>query len=272
MEALPAPQREALRITFGLSQGPPPDRFLIGLAFLGLLSTAAAERPLMCLVDDAHWVDRASAQLFTFVARRLAAGPVGLVFAARDLDADLIRLPALKLDGLREADARALLESAPTGPLDARIRDQILAEARGIPRVLLELAGGLSPVELAGGFGFSGAMRSWRPDAESVEESFRHQSRDLPPESRRLVLLAACEPTGDPVVIWRAAGRSGIGTAAAGPVVEAGLLEFGARVWFRHPRLRSAAYWSASAQDRRTADHALAEATDPRLYPVGRPR
>jgi DNA-binding CsgD family transcriptional regulator len=269
-EALPAPQRAALRITLGLSQGPPPDRFLVGLAFLGLLSRAAADRPLMCLVDDAQWVDRASAQLFMFVARRLAAGPVGLVFAARDLDADLIRLPALKLDSLREADARTLLESVPTGPLDTRIRDQILAEAGGNPRVLLELAGGLSPAELAGGFGFSGAMRPWRHDAEPVKESFRYQSRDLPAESRRLVLLAACEPTGDPVVIWRAAGRSGIGTAAAGPVVEAGLLEFGARVWFRHPRLRSAAYWSASAQDRRKAHHALAEATDPLLHPAGR--
>ena len=270
VEALPAPQRDALRITFGLSEGPPPDRFLVGLAILGLLSNAAAERPLVCLVDDAHWVDRASAQVFTFVARRPAAGPVGLVFAARDLDGDLIRLPALRLGGLREADARTLLELAPTGPLDARIRDQILVEAGGNPRVLLEQARRLSPAELAGGFGLSGAMPPWQHDAAPIMESFRHQCGDLPPESRRLVVLAACEPTGDPLVIWQAATRSGIDAAAAGPAVEAGLLEFGARVWFRHPLLRSVAYWSASAQDRREAHHALAEATDPVSHPAGR--
>jgi DNA-binding CsgD family transcriptional regulator len=269
MEALPAPQREALQITFGIRQGPPPDRFLIGLAILGLLSQAA-ERPLVCLIDDAYWLDRASAQLFTFVARRLPAGPVGMVFATRSLDGDLTRLPSLGLQGLREADARALLESVPTGPLDARIRDQIIAEAGGNPRVLLESVEGLSPAELAGGFGFSGAMPPWIDGAASLEASFQHQCRHLPAESRRLVLLAACEPTGDPVVIWLAAGRSGIGTAAAGPAVEAGLLEFGARVRFTDPLLRSAAYWSASAQDRREAHHVLAEATDPLLHSAER--
>ena len=269
LEALPAPQREALQITFGVRQGPPPERFLVGLAILGLLSQTAAERPLVCLIDDAHLLDRASAQLSMFVARRLPAGPVGLVFATRILDGDLIRLPALELGGLREAEARALLESAPTGPLDVRIRDQILAEAGGNPRALLELAGRLSPAELAGGFGFSDAMPPWVDGADFTEESFQHQCRYLPAESRRLVLLAACEPTGDPVAIWRAAGRSGISTAAAGPAVEAGLLEFGARVRFRNPRLRSAAYWSAAAQDRRAAHRALAEATDPLLHPDG---
>jgi DNA-binding CsgD family transcriptional regulator len=270
LEALLAPQRDALRIIFGVSQGPPPDRFLAGLAVLSLLSQTAAERPLVCLVDDAHWLDRASAQLFAFVARRLAAGPVGLVFATRVLSDDLMRLSALELGGLPEADARVLLESAPTGPLDTRIRDQILAEADGNPRVLLELAGGLDPVELADGFGFSSAMRPWGYGADFDEEGFQHQCRHLPAESRRLVLLAACEPTGDSVVIWRAAGLSGIGAAAAGSAIEAGLLEFGARVRFRNPLLRSAAYWSASAEDRREAHHALAEATDPLLHPDAR--
>ena len=270
MDALPAPQRDALRITFGLSQGPPPGQFLVALASLSLLAQAAAERPLICLVDDAQWLDRTSARLFNFVATRLSAEPVGLLFATRDPSEDLAGLPALELPGLREADARALLESALTGPLDTRIRDQIVAEAHGNPQVLLDLPKAASPAELAGGFGLPCAIPPESTEADSIDDSVLRQCRDLPAESQRLLLLAACEPTGDPVVIWQAAGRSGITTAAAEPAVEAGLVEFGMRVRFQHPRVRRAVYWSATAPDRRDAHHALAEATDPRINPDGR--
>ena len=156
LERLPVPQREALRTAFGLSAGPAPDRFLVGLAVLGLLSEAAAERPLLCVVDDEQWLDRASVQALGFVARRLAAEPVGLVFAARVAGAELAGLPELAVEGLGEEDARALLDSALTGPLDARVRDLIVAETRGNPLALLELPRGLAPAELAGGFGLPG--------------------------------------------------------------------------------------------------------------------
>ncbi len=277
MDALPAPQRDALRIAFGIGQGPPPGQFLVALASWSLLARAAAERPLICLVDDAQWLDRTSARLFSFIASRLSAEPVGLLFATRDLNEDLAGLPVLELPGLREADARALLESVLTGPFDTRIRDQIVAEAHGNPRVLLDLPQAASPAELAGGFGLLRAIlpaSTVSPESTGAtsteDDGVLRQFRDLPAESRRLLLLAACELTGDPVVIWQAAGRSGITTAAAEPAIEAGLAEFGMRVRFAHPRVRRAVYWSAAAPDRRDAHHALAEATDPRIHPDGR--
>ena len=156
-ERLPVPQRDALRTAFGIAAGPPPDRFLVGLAVLSLLSGVAGERPLICLIDDEQWLDRASAQALGFTARRLAADPVGLVFAARDPGADLAGLPELEVDGLRDDDARALLDSALAGPLDPRVRDLIIAETRGNPLAMLELPRGLTPAELAGGFGLPGA-------------------------------------------------------------------------------------------------------------------
>jgi DNA-binding CsgD family transcriptional regulator len=263
MECLPAPQREALRTAFGLSAGPPPDRFLVGLAVLSLLSEAAAERPLVCMVDDQRWLDRASAQAMGFVARRLAADPVGLVFAARVPGKELAGLPELTVAGLAQADARALLDSALAGPIDARVRDQIVAETQGNPLALLELPRGLTSAELAGGFGLPGAA----PLPERIEESFRRQLEALPAQTRLLLLVAAAEPSGDPVLVQRAAGRLGIHVQAARSAVEAGLLEFRAHARFRHPLLRSAAYWSASPQDRQEAHRALAEVTDPRIDP-----
>jgi DNA-binding CsgD family transcriptional regulator len=263
LEAIPEPQREALRTAFGISLGPPPDRFLVGLAALSLLSEVAGERPLLCVIDDEHWLDHASAQALGFVARRLAADPVGLVFAARVPGAELAGLPELALAGLAEDDARALLDSALAGPLDERVRDQIVAETQGNPLALLELPRGLTPAELAGGFGLPGAA----PLSGRIEESFQRQLDALPPEVRRLVQLAAAEPSGDPMLVWRAAGRLGIPLQAGAAAADAGLAEFGARVRFRHPLLRSAAYRSASAADRQAMHGALAEVTDPAADP-----
>jgi DNA-binding CsgD family transcriptional regulator len=263
LEGLPGPQREALRTTFGLSAGPAPDRFLVGLAVLGLLSEVASERPLICVVDDEQWLDRASVQALGFVARRLAAEPVGLVFAARIPGAELARLPELPVEGLAEEDARAQLESALTGPVDARVRDLIVAETRGNPLALLELPRGLSPAELAGGFGLAEAG----PLPGRIEDSFRRQLKGLPEETQRLLQLAAADPSGDPLLVWRAAERLGIPAQAATQAVRAGLVEFGARVQFRHPLARSAAYRSASVQQMQEVHGALAGATDPAADP-----
>ena len=265
-ESLPVPQREALRTAFGLSAGPVPDRFLVGLAVLGLLSETAGERPLVCIVDDQQWLDHASAQALGFAARRLAADPVGLVFAARVPGEDVAGLPELLVEGLAEDDAAALLESVLTGltgPLDAQVRDRIIADTHGNPLALLELPRGLTSAQLTGGFGVSSAM----PLDGRIEESFGRQLETLPAQTQRLVQLAAADPTGDPVLVWRAAGRLAIGPGAAGPAAEAGLAEFGARVRFRHPLVRSAAYRSASVQTRQELHGALAEATDPAADP-----
>src|SRR5436190_3211076 len=262
-ERLPVPQREALRTAFGLSAGPAPDRFLVGLAVLGLLSEVAGDRPLLCVVDDEQWLDRASAQALGFVARRLAAEPVGLVFAACDPGDELAGLPELPVAGLPRGDAGELLDSMLAGPLDARVRDQIVSEARGNPLGLLELPRGLTPAQRAGGFGLPGA----RPLSGRIEESFRRQLEALSAQTRRLLQLAAADPSGDPLLVWRAAGQLGIPGSAQTPAVEAGLAEFGARVRFRHHLVRSAAYRSASVQRRQEVHRTLAEATDPQIDP-----
>ncbi len=259
LEQLPVPQREALRTVFGISAGSAPDRFLVALAVLGLLSDVAGERPLVCVIDDQQWLDHESAQALGFVARRLAAEPVGLVFAARVLGEELAGLPDLVIEGLADADARALLDSALAGPLDARVLDQIVAEARGNPLALLELPRGMTPAELAGGFGLPGQVSL----TGRIEDSFRRRLDALPAQARRLLLLAAADPSGDRSLVWRAAGRLGLPVQeAAALAVEAGLAEFGARVRFRHPLVRSVAYRSASFADRREVHRVLAEATD----------
>src|SRR5215472_14800817 len=258
-ERLPVPQRDALRTAFGLAAGPPPDRFFVGLAVLSLLSEAAGERPLICVIDDEQWLDRASAQALGFAARRLAADPVGLVFAAREPGAELDGLPELVVEGLGDDDARALLAAALAGPLDARVADLIVAETRGNPLALLELPRGLGPAELAGGFGLPGAA----PLAGRIEDSFARQLEALPDQARRLLQLAAADPSGDRTLVWRAAERLGIPVQAGAPAVEAGLVEFGARVRFRHPLARSAAYRSAPFADRQQLHAVLAEVTDP---------
>ena len=260
---LPVPQRDALRIAFGMGSGPTPDRFLVGLAVLNLLSDAAEPQPLICVVDDEQWLDRASAQVLGFVARRLVAESVGMVFAARVPSTDIAGLSGLTVEGLPAADARALLDSALTGPLDTRVRDQILAETHGNPLALLELPRGLTPQELAGGFGLPNAMRS----SSRVEESFRRRFDVLPDETRRLLLIAAAEPVGDPALVWRAAAKLGVGAEAAAPATETGLVEFGTRMRFRHPLVRSTVYGSALGQERQKVHAALAEVTDPQLDP-----
>ena len=230
---------------------------------LGLLSDAAGEQPLICLVDDQQWLDDASAQALGFAARRLEAESVGLVFAARQPSDHVAGLPELVIEGLREDDARALLDSVLTGPLDARVRDRIVAETRGNPLALLELPRGLSPAELAGGFGFPGAV----PLSGTIEESFRRRVQALPDQSRRLLLVAAADPTGDPGLVWQAAGLLGIGAQAAAPAAGAGLVEFGAWVAFRHSLVRTAVYRSASPLQRQDVHRALAEVTDSRTDP-----
>jgi DNA-binding CsgD family transcriptional regulator/tetratricopeptide (TPR) repeat protein len=258
-ENLPAPQHDALRVALGLSTGPPPDRFLVGLAVLGLLSEVADEFPLVCTVDDEQWLDLASAQALGFAARRLAADPVGLVFAAREPGNELAGVPELTVGGLHESDARALLESALTGPLDARVRDLIVAETGGNPLALLELPRGLTSAELAGGFGLPGAVSL----PGRIESSFARQLEALPYQTRLLLLLAAADPSGDRALVWRAAGRLGIPVQAAAPAVEAGLADFGARVRFHHPLARSAAYRLAPFTEIQEAHAVLAEVTDP---------
>ena len=261
LEGLPDPQRAALGVAFGLSAGAAPDRFLVGLAVLGLLSEAAERQPLLCVVDDAQWLDRASALVLGFVARRLLAEPVAVVFATREPGGELRGLPELAVGGLGEGDARELLGSVIGVPLDERVRDRIVAETRGNPLALLELPRGVRPAELTGGFGVGGVLSG------RIEESFRGRLEVLPAATRRLMLVAAAEPAGEPALVWRAAQRLGIGAEAVAPAADAGLLTIGERVTFRHPLVRSAVYRAAPAPDRRAAHQALADATDPQADP-----
>ncbi len=263
LQRLAAPQRDAVRTAFGISAGPVPDRFLVGLGLLSLLSEVAEEQPLVCLVDDEQWLDRASAQVLGFVARRLVAESVGMVFAVRIPSSELAGLGELRVGGLREADARELLDSVLTGPLDAGVRDQILAETHGNPLALLELPRGLTTQQLAGGFGLPGTVEL----SGGIDESFRQRVHVLPEQTRRLLLIAAAEPVGDPAMLWRAATVLGIGAEAAELGIEAGLVEFGMRVRFRHPLVRSVVYGSALPRERQQVHRALADVTDPQLDP-----
>ncbi|MEV6903418.1 BREX system ATP-binding domain-containing protein [Amycolatopsis sp. NPDC051372] len=262
---LPAPQRQALSTAFGLTEGPAPDRLLVGLAVLGLLAEAGAERPLVCLVDDVQWLDRASTHALAVAARRLFADSVGLVFATRNRDSStaLTGLTELPVQGLPAGEARALLLAALPGPLDERVVDQIVADTGGNPLALLELPRSVPPTQLAGGFGLPAS----RVSQGGIELEFRHRVAQLPEASRRLLLVAAADPLGDAVLVWDAAARLGVGADAAVPAVSAGLVEFGARVSFRHPLVRSAVYDGATEWQRRRAHRALAECTDPASDP-----
>ena len=261
---IPEPQQDAVCTAFGLRFGPPPDPFLFGLAVLSLLAEAAAECPLLCVVDDAQWLDRASTQTLAFVARRLGAESVALVFAIReaaDQQSSLTGLPELVLGGLSAGEAREMLATAIPGPFDERVRDRILAEMRGNPLALLELPRGLTYAELAGGFGLPEAQRlSYR-----IEESFQRRLAPLPADLRQLLLIAALEPTGDPTLIRRAASRLGVVIDAQERTEFAGLLRWDSTVAFRHPLARSAVYRSGSVNDRRAAHRALADVTDPAI-------
>jgi DNA-binding CsgD family transcriptional regulator len=258
LERLPPPQRDALRVVFGAAAGMPPDRFLVSLGVLSLLSAVAEEHPLLCVVDDAQWLDQASAVTLAFVARRVLAERVGIVFAAREAGEELQHLSGMEVDGLRNGDARALLGTAVRFILDERVRERIIGETRGNPLALLELPRGLTASELMVGFGLV--------DAQSlpgrIEESFIRRLEAFSADARRLLLLAAAEPLGDPLLLWRAAEQLGLEPGAADLAKNEGLLAIGERVIFSHPLVRSAVYRSALADDRRAIHLALAKVTD----------
>ena len=260
LERLPAPQRDALEVAFGLRSGVAPDRFMVGLGVLGLLADAAEEHPQVCVVDDAQWLDQASAQTLAFAARRLLAERVSVVFAVREgHDAGgLTGLSNLVVGGLAQGDARALLDAVLPGPVDERVSDQIVAETGGNPLALIELPRGLTPEQLAGGFGLPDAT----PLASGIEQSFHQRVEMLMPATRQLLLVAAADPVGDVTVLWSAMARLSIGTQAADDAEATGLIRVGSRVEFRHPLVRSAVYRSASASERREVHRALAEVTD----------
>jgi DNA-binding CsgD family transcriptional regulator len=270
LESLPAPQRGALRTAFGLESGNPPDRFMVGLAVLGLFAEVAQVRPLLLSIDDAQWLDRASAEVFGFAARRLGTESVGMIFASRATGdqisvRELAGLSEVHVPGLPDEDARALLALAHPGPVDNRVLDRIIAECQGNPLALLELPRGFTPAELAGGFGLFGATALPR----RIEESFRRQLASLSPTMRQVLLVAAAEPVGDPVLVWRAVDRLGLSadTDLASQEQSAGFVDFGSRVTFRHPLLRSAIYHAATPQERRNVHQALAQVTDPVVDP-----
>jgi DNA-binding CsgD family transcriptional regulator len=266
LQTLPAPQQEALHIAFGLASGEPPDRFVVGLAVLGLLGEAARTRPLLCLIDDAQWLDRASAQVLGFVARRLQAESVAMIFAVREPTdggevTELNGLPDARVGGLSDEQARTLLESAYSGPADQRVLDRVVAESRGNPLALLELPRGFTRAELEGGFGTFGPVVL----PGRIEESFLRQIATLSPMTRHVLLVAAAEPVGDPALLWRALDRLGMAVDAEAASREAAerFVDLGPRVRFRHPLLRSAIYRAATSEERRRAHWALGEVTDP---------
>jgi DNA-binding CsgD family transcriptional regulator len=263
LEQLPEPQRDALRVAFGLMSGVAPDRLLVGLAVLSLLSQLAAERPLLCVIDDTQWLDRQSAQAFAFVARRLVTEPIAFMFGARGVTDEIRGLPEFIIEGLGESAAMALLRSVLPDRFDERVLERLVAETHGNPLALLELPRGLTLSQLAGGFALPVSV----PLAGRIEASFRRRLVRLPAQSRRLLLVAAAEPTGDPVLVLRAAERLGVDDSAAVAVEAEGLLELNTWVVFRHPLVRSAIYRAASPEDRRQAHRALAEATDAAVDP-----
>ncbi|MFL6046796.1 MAG: helix-turn-helix transcriptional regulator [Propionibacteriaceae bacterium] len=265
LDRLPAPQREALATVFGLSAGPAPDRFLVGLASLTLFAEVAEEQPLLCIVDDAQWLDSASAQIIGFVGRRLLAERIALVCSARTgMGNDVLPgLPDLSIDGLGESDARALLLSDVMGPLDAAVCDQIVNESHGNALALLEFPRSWNLATLAGGFG----LPETHPVVSKIEQSYARRLGVLPSETQLIVLAAAAEPLGDPILLHRAAETLGVDMDAADPAVDAGLVRIGGRIEFAHPLVRSAAYHLAAAEDRHRVHRALADATDPDTDP-----
>jgi DNA-binding CsgD family transcriptional regulator len=263
LDRLPDPQHQALRVAFGMSEGDAPDRFVVGLAALSLLSDAAEEQPLLCTIDDAQWLDEESVLALAFVARRLLAESVAILFATREPTEEFSGLPELVVEGLNADDARSLLASGMLGVVDPQVRDRVVAETRGNPLAMLELPHGLSAAEVAGGFGVAGDL----PLAERIEQSFLRRLEPLPAQTRRFLLAAAAEPVGDVALLWRAAERLGLGADAAAPAQTARLIELGGRVRFRHPLVRSAVYRAAAVPDRWEVHRALAEATDPAADP-----
>jgi DNA-binding CsgD family transcriptional regulator len=265
LERLPGPQREALELAFGFRDGSVPDGFLVGMAVLGLMSAGAGDDALICLVDDAQWLDPESAQALVFAARHATAKAIAMVLAVRaPADPEHLRgLPEMVVGDLSDRDARAVLRAAVTGPLDARVRDRIVAEARGNPRALLELPRRLTPAEMAGGFGLpDGPGLSGRSEA-----LLRRRVEGLPDATRTLLLVVAAEPVLDPVRVWRAAAQLGVGPDAAAPAAGARLIDAGGQLRFRHPLARAAVYGAASPEERQAVHRALADVVDPETEP-----
>jgi hypothetical protein len=263
IQRLPDPQHDALGVAFGLKAGQPPNPFLVGLAVLGLVGEAAEQQPLLCVVDDAQWLDDASARALAFVARRLLAERIAIAFGTRDVGSGLTGFAELHIAPLGRRDARALLESALAARLDETVLERIVAETGGNPLALLELPHGLTPAQLAGGFGLPAAL----PLSTGIERSFARRLAGLPGDARRLLLLAAAEPVGDLALLWRAAQRLGIPQTAARAVELEGLVTLDGAVVFRHPLVRSAIYGAAEPNERREVHRALADATDPQVNP-----
>ncbi len=265
LDELPVPQRDALATVLGIASGPSPDPFVVALATLSLVAAAAEAQPLACIVDDAQWLDPATARILAFVARRLLAERVALVCAARTGPGDgvLSGLPSLPIPRLTDADARTLLLDSLHGPLDAAVVDRIVAECHGIPLALLELPRTWTVEELAGGFG----LPENRSVAGRIEQSYLQRLSQLPTHTQLLVLVAAADPLGDPALLGRAAEHLGLDMKVADPAVDAGLLRLRARVEFAHPLVRSATYGAAAIGDRRRVHQALAESTQPDSHP-----
>ncbi len=261
ISALPQPQSDALGVAFGLSSGNAPDRYMVGLATLGLMSEVAAAQPVLCVVDDAQWLDPETTRALAFVARRLGADSVGLVFASRSIVEEFDGVPELQLGGLSLSDSRALLDSVLVGHVDGTVRERFLAETHGNPLALLELPRAVTPAEAATGI----VRQSHDSLSARIEESFRRQLEPLPAETRRLLLLAAADPLGDPLLLVNAAEQLGLSVESADPAEEAGLFQIRERSSFRHPLVRSAVYGAATPGERRAAHGAIAEATDPKL-------
>ena len=265
LERLPGPQRTALAVAFGLTEGPPADPFLLGLAVRSLLSTAAEERPLLCLIDDVQWSDPESSQVLGFVARRPPES-VALVVAARDRHSEFACVPELHVRGLSDGDARALLTSSLRTPLDEQVRERILAEADGNALAILEVSRRVTPQQLAGGFGKAdaGAGAGW------ADAGLAQELASMPDASRQLLVVAAADPTGEPLLLWQASERLGIPAGAAASAEAAGVLQIATRVRFRHPLMRAAMYRLASPAERCEAHGALADSTGARSDPERR--
>jgi DNA-binding CsgD family transcriptional regulator len=263
LDSLPGPQRDAARAAFGLAAGTSPEPLMVGLATLSLLTAVSDERPLLSVIDDAHWLDRESLQALAFVARRLLAEPVCLAFATRISLTELAGLPELVVEPLAESDAQTLLGAVLRVPLDDRVRDRIVNETHGNPLALVEWPRGLTLAELAGGFGMPSTMAM----TGQIEENFRRRLAELPWSTQVFLTVAAAEPTGDALLVWRAARALGVEADDATPAVNADLVEIGVRLSFRHPLVRTAAYRSAAPADRQAAHRALADCTDERIDP-----
>jgi len=268
LDLIPAPQRDALDTVFGAAAGTTPDPFLVGLAVLSLLAESAQLQPVVCIVDDAQWLDQASRHTIAFVARRLRAEAVGVLFAEREpaSDPDLRTLPQLTINGLTDKHAATLVSSVLPGPLDERVRDRVVAETRGNPLAVMQFARGLTAEQAAGGFGLSGVSAL----TTQIEESFRRRLLPLPASTRRLLLVAAAEPGQDAVLIWRAAAQLGVTMRDAEPAIADGYIQLAGLVRFCHPLARSTVYKAASADERRATHRALADATDPTTDPERR--